>query len=71
MWTVTVGSQEHANAIVKYVAEIGCTNAKSSYDDLRKWYHIEVECELKYRRQIQGFVDGLEWYEDNHSICGQ
>lgn len=63
MWTITVGAQEHARAVVMYAADIGCIDAKSSYDDLRKWYHIEIDCELKYRRQIYGFVQGLEWFE--------
>ena len=63
MWTITVGSENHANAVVRYAAEIGCTDAKVSYDDLRKWYHVEIECELKYRRQLRGFVDGLELLE--------
>jgi len=65
MFTIIVGARHHATAVVKYAAEIGCTDAKSSYDDLRGWYHIEVECELKYRRQLRGFVDGLEYLELN------
>lgn len=65
MWTITVGTQEHALAVVAYTKVIGCTSAKVKHSGLHKWYRIEIECELKHRRSITGFVDGLEWFQHN------
>ena len=68
MFTLFVGTQHHARAVVKYAAEIGCTDAKSSYNEETKWYRIEIECGLKHRRQLVGFADGLEYLEPSESL---
>ena len=68
MFTLFVGARHHARAVVKYAAEIGCSDAKSSYDELSKWYRIDVQCELKHRRQLIGFADGLEALEPSEPL---
>ena len=69
MFTLFVGSSQHARALVKYAAEIGCADAKSSYNEETKWYRIEIECELKLRRQLVGFADGLEYLEPSEPLA--
>lgn len=63
MFTITVGSKEHAQAVVEYAAEKGCEDAIAEYDDLRKWHHVVVYGTTDQRRLLMAFVDGLEWME--------
>jgi hypothetical protein len=66
MWTIYVNSRNHAKAVTWYAASIlELDSAKAEYDSTRAAWRIEIDCELKHRRYIQGFVDGLEWSEAN------
>ena len=66
MSTFTVSTREYARAIVQYAADINCTHAESSYDDLRHWYHVSVECNSEQTYLLRGFVSGLEWMQLNY-----
>lgn len=61
MWTVYFDSEDYARATVQYATEFCEAIAEYSYDNSRKSWRVVVDCELKRRRQILGFVDGLEY----------